>query len=280
MRVSDFGTSCYYGAEASSGTESPRTSFVGTQDYVSPEVLSGETKATKAADLWAVGCMVYQMLTGISPFRRATEYLTFEAISGHCKGTNPLQYPPAIDERAENLVKALLMKDENRRLGASETNEEGGNGYLALKSNIFFEGLQWGHLAELEPCYVPDASQFPSSECMRDGAQDDWWFEGEATPIMSKHHYDFYADGDDEVEEEEDVDDIMELISKASITVVKKRGSASSKFDRFLRAGEKRIYTGLIYKRKVSSNCWWAQVAQARIYHVSFICCCILLRLL
>jgi 3-phosphoinositide dependent protein kinase-1 len=62
-----------------------RNSFVGTPDYVSPEVLRGEC-ATKACDLWAVGCMTYQMITGISPFREETEYLMFAAITSYIEG--------------------------------------------------------------------------------------------------------------------------------------------------------------------------------------------------
>ncbi len=79
VKITDFGTSTIEDDQSSS---SPRNSFVGTQDYVSPEVLSGEKVATKACDLWALGCMVYQMLSGISPFRGGTEYLTFENIMG------------------------------------------------------------------------------------------------------------------------------------------------------------------------------------------------------
>ena len=40
---------------------------MGTQDYVSPEVLAGEASGvTKACDLWALGCILYQLLSGAS----------------------------------------------------------------------------------------------------------------------------------------------------------------------------------------------------------------------
>ena len=38
-----------------------RSSFVGTAQYVSPEVLTGQP-TTPAVDLWALGCILYQVL--------------------------------------------------------------------------------------------------------------------------------------------------------------------------------------------------------------------------
>lgn len=46
-------------------SSSSNNSFVGTQDYVSPEVLAGEASGvTKACDLWALGCILYQLFSG------------------------------------------------------------------------------------------------------------------------------------------------------------------------------------------------------------------------
>lgn len=45
-----------------------RNSFVGTAQYVSPELLTDKT-AHYASDLWALGCIIYQMISGLPPFR-------------------------------------------------------------------------------------------------------------------------------------------------------------------------------------------------------------------
>jgi 3-phosphoinositide dependent protein kinase-1 len=43
-------------------------SFVGTAQYVSPELLTEKT-ISPSSDLWALGCIIYQMIAGLPPFR-------------------------------------------------------------------------------------------------------------------------------------------------------------------------------------------------------------------
>ena len=50
-----------------------RGTFVGTVYYVSPEMLK-DNNAYAASDIWALGCIVYRMLTGEVPFNGSTDY--------------------------------------------------------------------------------------------------------------------------------------------------------------------------------------------------------------
>ena len=65
-----------------------------------------------AADLWALGCLLYRMLLGETPFAAASEYLIFERITSH-----DLHVPDAIAPAAQDLLKQLLDSDPKNRIG-------------------------------------------------------------------------------------------------------------------------------------------------------------------
>ena len=65
---------------ADAGGGGRRNSFVGTAQYVSPEILTN-SGSSKASDLWALGCIIYQMVTGIPPFQAQNEYLIFQKVT-------------------------------------------------------------------------------------------------------------------------------------------------------------------------------------------------------
>lgn len=108
-------------------TEDRASSFVGTAEYVSPELLTDKT-ACKGSDLWAFGCIIYQLLAGRPPFKAANEYLTFQKIVA-------LEYdfPRGFPELAQDLVERLLVLDPQQRLSLEH-----------VKTHPFFEGAKWG----------------------------------------------------------------------------------------------------------------------------------------
>ncbi|EFE38658.1 hypothetical protein TRV_06647 [Trichophyton verrucosum HKI 0517] len=102
-------------------------SFVGTAEYVSPELLTNKS-ACKASDLWAFGCIIFQLLAGRPPFKAANEYLTFQKIVA-LEYEFPKGFPPA----ARDLVERLLVHDPNTRLQIEH-----------IKNHEFFNGITWG----------------------------------------------------------------------------------------------------------------------------------------
>jgi 3-phosphoinositide dependent protein kinase-1 len=214
IKITDFGT-----AAICSDNQSPRTSFVGTQDYVSPEVLTGERTATKACDLWAVGCMVYQMLSGKSPFRAATEFLTFELIMGHFRSESPIEYPDTISAEARDLISRLLQPADNERLGAGDDDSD--NGYPSLKSHPFFACIDWDNLPASHAPYQPLPSKLPPSEEMKDGASTEWLLDADPTPITPYYR----------------ISDV-----KGSVE------DSSQQWNRFLKDGESYVFSSTIYK--------------------------------
>jgi len=131
IKLTDFGTAKIIEKEADNDRAN---SFVGTAEYVSPELLND--KATcKSSDFWALGCIIYQLLAGRPPFKGSNEYQTFQKII-----KMEYELPDEIPDVAKDLIKKLLVEDPNHRIGADSP--EGG-GYEALKSHPFFEGIEW-----------------------------------------------------------------------------------------------------------------------------------------
>ncbi|KAL4945438.1 hypothetical protein BDV06DRAFT_31014 [Aspergillus oleicola] len=140
VKVTDFGTAkilkSRQGPQNSSGIppldsempdEDRASSFVGTAEYVSPELLT-DKNACKASDLWAFGCIIYQLLAGRPPFKAGNEYLTFQKIVA-LEYEFPIGFPPV----ARDLVERLLVLDPARRLPIEH-----------IKNHEFFQGITWG----------------------------------------------------------------------------------------------------------------------------------------
>lgn len=122
-------------------------SFVGTAEYVSPELLTDKAVG-KPSDLWAFGCIIYQLLVGRPPFKAATEYLTFQKIVGL-----EYEFPPGFPPAARDLVERCLVLDPARRLTVEH-----------IKNHEFFDGQRFGKdlwltkAPRLRP-YVPPAQE-------------------------------------------------------------------------------------------------------------------------
>lgn len=113
--------------------------FVGTAAYVPPEVLNS-SPATLGNDLWALGCTIYQMLSGTSPFKDASEWLIFQKIIAR-----DLNFPNYFSNEARDLIDRLLSTEPCKRPGA------GPEGYAELKLHPFFKGVNWSTLRQQTP---------------------------------------------------------------------------------------------------------------------------------
>jgi len=140
------------------GSEDNRAnSFVGTAEYVSPELLT-DKKACKASDLWAFGCIIYQLLAGRPPFKAGNEYLTFQKIVAL-----DYQFPKGFPAAAKDLVERLLVHDPASRLSIEH-----------VKNHEFFDDVVWGRglwrqtAPQLKP-YNPAAAEFKKSNGQSNG---------------------------------------------------------------------------------------------------------------
>uniref|UniRef100_F1L3L1 non-specific serine/threonine protein kinase n=1 Tax=Ascaris suum TaxID=6253 RepID=F1L3L1_ASCSU len=148
--ISDFGSAKIVGADGAvpnldAGDENVRRrkrlcSFVGTAQYVSPEVLNGEI-VQEACDYWALGVIIYQLLTGRHAFHDESEYLIYRRIL-HASYDVPEEMPI----KARNIIAKLLVVDVSKRLGSVES-----GGAEAVKRDEFFEGVPWDDLESVHP---------------------------------------------------------------------------------------------------------------------------------
>jgi 3-phosphoinositide dependent protein kinase-1 len=136
LKLIDFGTAKNLVDTKLNGPE-----FVGTAEYMAPEVFHNRGKPVDTrADLWSLGCIVYQLLSGETPFKTGSPYLTFKK----ARTTNPLQHcPPWWPMEVRDLIQRLLVKDQTKRIGAASFDE--------LKGHPFFRGMDFDSL----PTSVP-----------------------------------------------------------------------------------------------------------------------------
>ena len=92
---------------------------VGTPTYMSPEQASGESRVDGRADVYALGCVLYEMLAGEPPFRGPTHVVIAQhsaATAPSVRGPRPT-VPPAIDAA---IAKALAKSPADRFNTAKE----------------------------------------------------------------------------------------------------------------------------------------------------------------
>jgi 3-phosphoinositide dependent protein kinase-1 len=69
---------------------------------VSPEMLQSNLSAP-SGDIWALGCIIYQMITGEVPFKAPHDYETFQLIL-----ERKMTFPPYMNPDAKDLIDRLL----------------------------------------------------------------------------------------------------------------------------------------------------------------------------
>jgi 3-phosphoinositide dependent protein kinase-1 len=229
VKIADFGTAMM------GPDEDLEMGFDGTAEYVSPEVL-GSKPATRACDLWALGCTVFQMLMGYTPFHEETEYLIFKRIQTYIDGSQPIVFPESCPPEGRELISALLKVEGIERLGAGDDAKDG-NGYGSLKGHSFFgDSIPWGSLNSSLAPYIPEGPALfvPDEEELHDGADEDWIFAGDATLITDHRHMTGSPPPDPDGD-----------FSTSSTSC-----PPQAKWRTFLNAGENQIFTGLTLKRK------------------------------
>ncbi|GMI98626.1 hypothetical protein like AT4G13000 [Hibiscus trionum] len=117
-------------------------SFVGTEDYVAPEIVSGKGH-DYAVDWWSLGIVLHEMLYGTTPFRGSNRKETFSRI---------LTKPPELvgePTSLRHLIRSLLEKDPKQRITLE-----------GIKGHDYFKGIDWDLILRIQrPPYIPAHSE-------------------------------------------------------------------------------------------------------------------------
>ena len=122
-----------------------KNTFVGTAQYVSPEMLTNK-KVDKMCDIWALGCIIYQMFTNSPPFCGPNDYLIFLKIQNL-----DYSYPKNFPALARDLCEQMIREEPSKRLGASDDFDVT-HQYSSIRNHPFFESVDnWDFINQLPP---------------------------------------------------------------------------------------------------------------------------------
>ncbi|KAL1556158.1 Serine/threonine-protein kinase d6pkl2 [Salvia divinorum] len=125
-------------------TEARSMSFVGTHEYLAPEIIKGEGHGS-AVDWWTFGIFLYELLFGKTPFKGSGNRATLFNVVGQ-----PLRFPesPVVSFAVRDLIRGLLVKEPQHRLAYKR-------GATEIKQHPFFEGVNWALIRCATPPDVP-----------------------------------------------------------------------------------------------------------------------------
>ncbi|XP_040202186.1 G protein-coupled receptor kinase 5-like [Rana temporaria] len=123
---------------------------VGTVGYMAPEVIKNE-RYTFSPDWWGLGCLIYEMIEGQSPFRAWKERVKREEVEKRVQEEQE-SYSEKFSEDAKSICKMLLAKDPKQRLGCNE------HGASQVKQHPFLRNMNFKRLEAgiMKPSFVPD----------------------------------------------------------------------------------------------------------------------------
>ncbi|CAD8094423.1 unnamed protein product [Paramecium sonneborni] len=150
VKLADFGLS-----KEGVADQDKAKSFCGSPAYLSPDILS-QKGAGKPSDIYGIGCVMFEMMTGESPYYHDDIQQMYKNIQS---GT--LKWPKKMSSEAKNLLSKMLERDPNKRIGTKSKDE--------IKQDPFFKGIDWDKVYRKQ--YKPPITDF--SEMHEDDDQQD-----------------------------------------------------------------------------------------------------------
>ncbi|KAH1180565.1 beta-adrenergic receptor kinase 2 [Mauremys mutica] len=160
VRISDLGLACDF------SKKKPHAS-VGTHGYMAPEVLQKGTAYDSSADWFSLGCMLFKLLRGHSPFRQHKTKDKHEI--DRMTLTVNVELPDSFSPELKSLLEGLLQRDVSRRLGCQ------GSSAQEIKEHHFFQGIDWQqvYLQKYPPPLIPPRGEVNAADAFDIGSFDE-----------------------------------------------------------------------------------------------------------
>lgn len=94
-----------------------------------------------SADYWSLGILVFEMLVGNPPFSSQREEKTYSLAQ---RGIDKIDWPRAVNSRAEGLIRKLCHQNPSKRIGNQR------NGLNDVRNHAWFEGFDWSKMKQRE----------------------------------------------------------------------------------------------------------------------------------
>ncbi|KAF9209955.1 hypothetical protein BGZ49_009231 [Haplosporangium sp. Z 27] len=145
--LTDFGLSKQFPSFSGSTPnleENKTNTFCGTAEYLAPEILRA-AEYSYAVDWWSLGTLLYEMLSGITPFWAENHAQMYQRVL-----EDDLEFFMEIDQYAVDFISGLLERNPDNRLGSGGADD--------VKSHPYFSSIDWDIVMQRKlPCpYVPE----------------------------------------------------------------------------------------------------------------------------
>lgn len=144
-KVTDFGLA----KQMSAGSDQTRTgAILGTPSYMSPEQAAGSKEIGPASDVYSLGAILYELITGKPPFAGETPLATLNLVAEQ-EPLAPSALNPAVDRDLETICLKCLEKSAGRRYVSAESLADDLRRYLegepieARRVSMIGRGIKW-----------------------------------------------------------------------------------------------------------------------------------------
>ena len=147
-KISDFGLAKKVDETIAVGAGTKTGAVLGTPSYIAPEQATGQRVVTATADVYSLGAILYELLTGRPPFKADTPLETVLQVLNH-EPVPPTRLRPKLPRDLETICLKCLQKDPARRYQtATELADDlgrfrRGEPILARPLPAIVRGLRW-----------------------------------------------------------------------------------------------------------------------------------------